>query len=202
MHGRILALDYGTKRIGVALSDELWWTAQPLETFERRTLEQDVSHIAALVASHHVERVVVGLPLQLDGGEGPAVQAMREFLVTLEAGLSVPLVLWDERLTTKEAEAVLIAADISRKKRKRIVNRVAASLLLQRYLSCVAAQAEDTMRLERVLEEQATGLDLSKAQVLQQDEDLHEKSPRAADTYCHRPLHPGGAGSGSDDSVG
>ncbi|MCP9440733.1 MAG: Holliday junction resolvase RuvX [Nitrospira sp.] len=144
MPGRILALDYGTKRIGVALSDELWWTAQPLETFERRTLEQDVSHIATLVVSHEVERVVLGLPLQLDGREGPAVQSMREFVIKLEAALSVPLVLWDERMTTKAAEDFLIAADVSRKKRKGAVDRVAASLLLQSYLASLTTATEDS----------------------------------------------------------
>jgi putative Holliday junction resolvase len=138
MPGRILALDYGTKRIGVALSDELGWTAQPLETFERRTLDRDVAHIESLVASHNVDRVILGLPLRLDGREGPAVRAMGEFAVKLEAGLPVPLVLWDERMTTKAAEDLLIAADVSRKKRKGAVDRVAAALLLQSYL---AAQA-------------------------------------------------------------
>jgi putative Holliday junction resolvase len=132
---RILALDYGTKRIGVALSDELRWTAQPLETFERRTLNRDIEHIASLVQSHEVGRVVLGLPLQLDGREGPAIQAMREFAVRLEESLSVPLVLWDERMTTKAAEDLLIAADVSRKKRKGAVDRVAAAILLQSYLA-------------------------------------------------------------------
>jgi putative holliday junction resolvase len=132
---RILALDYGTKRIGVALSDELRWTAQPLETFERRTLDRDVTHIASLVNTHEVGQVVLGFPLQLDGREGPAVQAMREFAVRLEQGLSVPLVLWDERLTTKAAEDLLIAADVSRKKRKGAIDRVAAAILLQSYLA-------------------------------------------------------------------
>jgi len=135
MAGRILALDYGTKRIGVALSDELGWTAQPLETFERRTLDRDVAHIAELIASHEVERVVLGFPLQLDGREGPAVHAMREFSEKLEAGVSVPLILWDERMTTKAAEDLLIAADVSRKKRKGAVDRIAAALLLQSYLA-------------------------------------------------------------------
>jgi putative Holliday junction resolvase len=135
MAGRILALDYGTKRVGVALSDELGWTAQPLETFERKTLAWDVAHIAALVGSHRVERVVLGLPLQLDGREGPAVRAMREFTEKLEAGLSVPVVLWDERMTTKAAEELLIAADVSRKKRKGIVDRIAAAILLRSYLT-------------------------------------------------------------------
>ena len=132
---RILALDYGTKRIGVALSDELGWTAQPLETFERRTLDRDVTHIASLVVAHEVGQVILGFPLQLDGREGPAVQAMREFAARLEQQLSVPLVLWDERMTTKAAEDLLIAADVSRKKRKGAVDRVAAAILLQSYLA-------------------------------------------------------------------
>jgi putative holliday junction resolvase len=132
---RILALDYGTKRIGVALSDELGWTAQPLETFERRTLDRDLTHIASLVSTHEVGQVVLGFPLQLDGREGPAVQAMRAFATQLEQRLSVPLVLWDERMTTKAAEDLLIAADVSRKKRKGAIDRVAAAILLQSYLA-------------------------------------------------------------------
>ena len=132
---RILALDYGTKRIGVALSDELGWTAQPLETFERRTLDRDLAHVASLVQTHAVGEVVLGFPLQLDGREGPAIQAMRHFAAHLEQGLPVPLVLWDERLTTKAAEDLLIAADVSRKKRKGAVDRVAAAILLQSYLA-------------------------------------------------------------------
>src|SRR5215510_10015573 len=81
---RILALDYGTKRIGVALSDELRWTAQPLETLNRRTLERDITHIASLVATYEVGQVLLGFPLQLNGHEGPAIQAMREFRARLE----------------------------------------------------------------------------------------------------------------------
>jgi putative Holliday junction resolvase len=156
MPGRILALDYGTKRIGVALSDELGWTAQPLETFERRTLDRDVVHIAALVESHSVERVVLGLPLQLDGREGPAVRAMREFTDKLEASLPVPVVLWDERMTTKAAEELLIAADVSRKKRKGIVDRIAAAILLRSYLEAqdqVSAQSVGGKLAEEALEE-------------------------------------------------
>lgn len=156
MPGRILALDYGTKRIGVALSDELGWTAQPLETFERRTLDRDVVHIAALVESHSVERVVLGLPLQLDGREGPAVRAMREFTDKLEASLPVPVVLWDERMTTKAAEELLIAADVGRRKRKGIVDRIAAAILLRSYLEAqdqVSAQSVEGQLAEEALEE-------------------------------------------------
>ncbi|NJN69551.1 MAG: Holliday junction resolvase RuvX [Nitrospira sp.] len=141
MATRILALDYGTKRIGVALSDELRWTAQPLETFERRALDWDVAHIATLVSSHDVERVVLGFPLQLDGRQGPAVLAMRAFAEKLEAGISVPIILWDERMTTKAAEDLLIAADVSRKKRKGVVDRIAAAILLQSYLEAQASSS-------------------------------------------------------------
>lgn len=142
MASRILALDYGTKRIGVALSDELGWTAQPLETFERRTLDWDIAHIASLINSHEAGKVVLGLPLQLDGREGPAIQAMREFVTILEQGISVPIVLWDERMTTKAAEDLLIAADVSRKKRKGTVDRVAAAILLQSYLASLESAAK------------------------------------------------------------
>ena len=89
---RVLALDYGTKRIGVALSDELGWTAQPLETFERRTLDRDVAHVASLVQVHAVREVVLGFPLQLDGREGPAIQAMRNFAAHLERGVGITTV--------------------------------------------------------------------------------------------------------------
>jgi putative Holliday junction resolvase len=139
MAGRILALDHGTKRIGVALSDELGWTAQPLETYERRTLDRDIAHIQELVRSHDVGRVLLGLPLRLSGEEGPAVRAVRQFVERLAASLPVPVITWDERMTTKAAEELLIAADMSRKKRKGVVDRVAAAILLQSYLE---AQAE------------------------------------------------------------
>ena len=132
---RVLAIDYGTKRIGVALSDELGWTAQPLETLHRRTLDRDIAHIASLVGMYEVRQVLLGFPLQLDGREGPAIEAMREFQSRLEQGVTVPVILWDERLTTKAAEDLLIAADVSRKKRKGAVDRIAASILLQSYLA-------------------------------------------------------------------
>jgi putative holliday junction resolvase len=134
MGSRILALDYGTKRIGVALSDELGWTAQPLETYERRTLDRDIAHIQDLVRIHEVGQVLLGLPLRLNGEQGPAVQAVQQFLEPLSVALPVPIVTWDERMTTKAAEELLIAADMSRKKRKGVVDRVAAAILLQSYL--------------------------------------------------------------------
>lgn len=134
MPSRILALDHGTKRIGVALSDELGWTAQPLETYERQTLDRDIAHIQDLVRTHEVGTVLLGLPLRLNGEEGLAVQAVHQFLERLADALPVPVVTWDERLTTKDAEALLIAADVGWKKRKGMVDRIAAAILLQSYL--------------------------------------------------------------------
>lgn len=134
MPSRILALDHGTKRIGVALSDELGWTAQPLETYERRTLALDIAHILDLVKTHEVGKVLLGLPLRLNGEEGLAVQDVHQFLERLADALPVPVVTWDERLTTKDAEELLIAADVGWKKRKGMVDRIAAAILLQSYL--------------------------------------------------------------------
>ena len=138
---RILALDHGTKRIGVALSDELGWTAQPLETYQRRTPEADVQHIDRLVREHDVGEVVVGLPLRLNGEIGPAAQSVLEFVKHLEEVLTVPVITWDERMTTKSAEELLIAADVSRKKRKGTVDRIAAAILLQSYLESRSTSA-------------------------------------------------------------
>lgn len=120
--------------MGVALSDELGWTAQPLETYERKSLQADVAHIQDLVRRHEVGEVVMGIPLHMNGRVGPEAKQVQEFMATLGQALGIPVIAWDERLTTKEAEDVLIAANVSRKKRKGVVDRVAAAILLQSYL--------------------------------------------------------------------
>jgi len=134
MGKRILALDPGTKRIGVALSDEMGWIAQPLETIERRSLDADLGRIRGLVQEHDVERVLVGLPIRMDGTLGPESAAVQQFMESLGRTLSVPVEPWDERLTTRAAEDFLIAANVSRRKRKGAVDRVAAAILLESYL--------------------------------------------------------------------
>ena len=139
---RILALDPGSKRIGVALSDELGWTAQPLETFERRSVAQDVTHIQKLVQQHNVRQVVMGLPVRMDGHAGPEAESVQRFLETLAGALSVPVIAWDERLTSKSAEQLLIDANVSRKKRKGAVDRIAAAILLQSYLQSLSCGGE------------------------------------------------------------
>lgn len=152
--GRILALDPGTKRIGVALSDELGWTAQPLETYERRSVAADVAHIQRLVSQHQVNRIVMGFPVRLDGTLGPAALQVQAFIRQLEQTVTVPIVTWDERMTTKAAEEVLIQANMSRKKRKGTVDRVAAAILLQSYLASVS---EAGTAPDRVSDEPAFG---------------------------------------------
>ena len=137
---RILALDPGTKRIGVAVSDEMGWIAQPLETFERRSLEVDVAHIQALVQQHDVREVLMGMPFRLNGRVGPEAESVQRFIETLEQALNIPIVAWDERLTSKSAEDLLIEANVSRKKRKGAVDRVAAALLLQSYLEALTEE--------------------------------------------------------------
>jgi putative holliday junction resolvase len=139
-HKRILAIDPGTKRIGVALSDEMGWIAQPLETFERRSITVDLKHIQQLVHDHEVGRMIIGMPYRLDGSVGPAAEQVEQFRAVLEGVLTIPVIPWDERLTSKSAEAMLIEANVSRKKRKGAVDRVAAAILLQSYLESLSVE--------------------------------------------------------------
>jgi len=139
---RIMALDPGTKRIGVALSDEMGWTAQPLETFERRSLDKDIAHLQHLIDEHNVREVVMGLPIRLDGRIGPEAEQVQRFIQRLEQSLSVPVIPWDERLTTRSAEDLLIEANVSRRKRRGVVDRVAAAIILQSYLASLSAGRE------------------------------------------------------------
>ncbi len=194
MGSRILALDYGTKRIGVALSDELGWTAQPLETIERRTLDRDLAHIQQLVQIHEVKQVLVGLPLRLTGEVGPAAQGVQGFVARLSEALSVPVVTWDERLTTKEAEDLLIAADVSRKKRKGVVDRVAAAILLQGYLEA------QTQTITDAPDRQPAGGVLEVWEESPQDQQAYEPSPDSDRVPPRR--HPRRTRRVSDDSMG
>jgi len=132
-----MGLDVGEKTIGVAVSDPLGWTAQGVTTIRRRgSLEEDLKAILRLVQEYRVERVVVGLPRNMNGSLGPQAKKVLDFMQALEERLKLPVVPWDERLTTSAAERVLIAADLSRRRRKGVVDRLAAVLILQSYLDC------------------------------------------------------------------
>ena len=129
---RVLGLDVGTKRIGVAISDPLGWTAQGVGVIERKGGE--LEEIKGIVEREGVEAVVIGLPKRMNGTIGPQAEKVLEFSRGLEALLEVPVLLWDERWTTKEVERVLLMADESRSKRRRVKDKLAAVIILQGYL--------------------------------------------------------------------
>lgn len=131
---RILALDIGSKRIGIAMSDELGLIAQGLESMNCVNMEADLEHIKELVAQYGVEEIVVGIPYNMNGSEGPQTSKVRAFMEMLSGKVEVPLVEWDERLSTVAAERALLEADMSRAKRRRVIDKLAAVIILQGYL--------------------------------------------------------------------
>jgi putative holliday junction resolvase len=133
---RVLGLDVGEKTIGVAVSDELGLAAHPVRTVARRGTAADAQEVADLCRELAATEVVCGLPLALDGTEGPAVRRVRAFTRALAArlGEAVPIHEWDERFSTALAERVLIEADFSRRRRKQVVDRQAAVIILQGWL--------------------------------------------------------------------
>jgi len=134
MSMRILGLDYGSKRIGVAMSDELGITAQGLATIIRKNQKQAIEEIAEWIKTYSVEKIVIGYPIKLDGTEGIQCEKIRKFAKLLEAKFRIPVITWDETLTTKEAECILIQANMRRDKRKQVVDKLAATLILQGYM--------------------------------------------------------------------
>ena len=133
---RILGLDVGSRTVGIALSDEMGWTAQGMETlrFPENQLDQVIPQLAEYIRRYEIQTIVVGLPKNMDGTIGARGQFCLEFGQKLQAELSVDIVFWDERLTTVAAHKYLIEADMSRKKRKKIVDKIASVLILQSYL--------------------------------------------------------------------
>jgi putative Holliday junction resolvase len=131
---RILGIDHGTVRIGLALSDELGWTAQPLPFIETA----QAARIAEIVEERAVTKIVVGRPRNMDGSYGRADDAVKEFVANLRSLVSIPIELWDERLTTSQANRVLIEGNVSRAERKKKVDSMAAQLMLQSYLDAHA----------------------------------------------------------------
>lgn len=131
---RIMALDIGSKRTGVALSDETRLFASPLKTIEASHLSLWISEIKKLVEQHEVAEVLVGLPLNQFGEEGRDAQNIRKYIAALQEALPLPIVEWDERFTTVQAERTLLEADVSRKGRKKVIDQLAACIILQGYL--------------------------------------------------------------------
>jgi putative Holliday junction resolvase len=128
---RLLGVDLGTKTIGLALSDVSRTVASPFETLMRVKLTADTETIAAIIAKHEVGGLVVGLPINMDGSDGPMAQRARQFARDMAERLQLPVALWDERLTTAAVERAMIEADFSRKKRARLIDNAAAAYMLQ-----------------------------------------------------------------------
>ncbi|MBB5173175.1 Holliday junction resolvase RuvX [Texcoconibacillus texcoconensis] len=133
---RVLGLDVGTKTIGVAVSDAFGWTAQGLETIHRdpNHQDQDFERLRTLIDEHEVEKVVVGLPKNMNGTIGERGQACEAFADAVSERLDIDVAMWDERLSTSAAQQTLLEADVSRKKRKKVIDKMAAVFILQGYL--------------------------------------------------------------------
>jgi putative holliday junction resolvase len=128
---RLIGIDGGTKTLGLALSDVSRTIASPLETIQRGKFKADVARLLHHIAVHAVTGLVLGLPTNLDGTEGPRAQATRALARNLNGATQLPILLWDERLTTAQAERMLIEADTSRKRRAEVIDKLAATLILQ-----------------------------------------------------------------------
>jgi putative Holliday junction resolvase len=138
---RLMGLDVGTKTIGLALSDTRLVIASPLDTIRRRRFRDDMAALFAFVDAHEVGGLVIGLPLALDGRDSPRTQSVRAFARNLLALRDLPTLLWDERLSTAAVTREMIAADMTRKRRAEIVDKVAAAYILQGCLDAMAAAA-------------------------------------------------------------
>jgi putative Holliday junction resolvase len=139
---RVIAIDLGTRRIGVAMTDGLGLTAQPHATIARKGGQRDLDAIAALVRAHDAERVVLGHPLSPRGEVGRAARSAELFAERLRGAVTVPVELVDESFSTVEAEQVLLAADLSRSRRREVIDRVAAAVILRRWLDAHPGHAE------------------------------------------------------------
>jgi putative holliday junction resolvase len=135
---RILGLDYGEKRIGVAICDELGLTAQGLPTIIRKTKKQDLNILGSLIRDYKVEKIVIGYPLRIDGSEGIQCEKVNRFKTLMEATFFLPVIKWSETLSTKEAEEILINSGVRWEKRKKMVDKLAACIILQGYLDSLA----------------------------------------------------------------
>ena len=131
---RILALDHGTRRIGVAVSDELHIIATPLEDIPAEPMEKVIERLQQLIREKEVEFLLIGMPRNMDGTYGPAAQKVQDFIAALQPDITTPVKLWDERLTSVMANRALLQGNVRRQDRKQKVDKMAAAILLQSYL--------------------------------------------------------------------
>lgn len=131
---RIMGLDVGDKTIGVAVSDPMGWTAQGIEVIRRTSLDKDLTRLGEIIETYQVEKIVVGFPRNMDGSVGPQAMKVEGFIENLSTLIELPIIRWDERLSTMGAERSLLEADLSRAKRKKVIDKMAAVFILQGYL--------------------------------------------------------------------
>ena len=134
---RILGLDLGDRTIGVAVSDPLGFTAQGITTIRRKSLQYDIEELKKICKEYNIEKVLLGYPKNMNGTEGPRCEIVREFAEVIKEQLDSPIQFWDERLSTVAAHRAMLEADLSRAKRKKIVDKIAAVYILQGYLDSI-----------------------------------------------------------------
>ncbi|MBM4350577.1 MAG: Holliday junction resolvase RuvX [Deltaproteobacteria bacterium] len=142
---RIMGLDVGSKTIGVAISDELGITAQGLKTIKRKTTEDDLRELVDIISQFQIEKIVVGLPKNMDGSLGKQAEFVLAWVDDLKNKIHLPVETWDERLSTVEASRTLLKADLSRKKRKGVIDKLAAVLILQGYLQQIGSRKDEPL---------------------------------------------------------
>lgn len=141
---RVLGIDYGEKRMGVAVCDELGLMAHGLPTILRKTKKYDMEILANLIKRHNIEKIVIGYPVRLDGSEGIQCEKVNRFTAVLEKIFSLPIIKWPETMSTKEAEEILMNSGYGWKKRKDKVDKLAATLILQGYLDSISGKTKNS----------------------------------------------------------
>lgn len=141
---RLLGLDYGEKRMGVAVCDELGLMAHGLPTILRKSKKYDMEILASLIKRHDIEKIVIGYPVRLDGTEGIQCEKVNRFAAVLEKTFSLPVIKWPETMSTKEAEEILMNSGFGWKKRKEKVDKLAAVLILQGYLDSLSGKTKNS----------------------------------------------------------
>ncbi len=134
---RLMALDVGDTTIGLAMSDAMRSIASPLLTIERSKFTKDVAQLKDIVAKHKIGGLLIGYPINMDGSHGPRTQSTRTFVSNVNKHIELPMLLWDERLTTMAVERAMLEADLSRQKRAQLVDKLAASYMLQGFLDSI-----------------------------------------------------------------
>jgi putative Holliday junction resolvase len=141
---RIMGLDVGSKTIGVAISDELGITAQGFKTIKRKAMEDDLRELYTIISQFQIEKIVVGLPKNMDGSLGKQAEFVLGWIEDFKNKIQLPVETWDERLSTVEATKTLLKADLSRKKRKGVIDKLAAVLILQGYLQQIRSRKDES----------------------------------------------------------